>query len=156
MNQKEIHDLIKLVNKTDITEVKIKDGDFNITIKSGSDAVAMMPTMVQAAPAMAAAPIAAPAQTSTPAQDAPAAAKETAKADDDSKYTVFKSPMVGTFYRKPAPEKPVFFKVGDTIKTGDVLCIIEAMKLFNEIEAEIEGTVVKVLLDDSSPVEYDQ
>ena len=99
------------------------------------------------------------AQAPAPAQanEAAAPAKESKDSgEDDSKYITVKSPIIGTFYRKPSPDKPVFSEVGDTIKVGDVLCIIEAMKLFNEIESEVAGKIVKVLVDDSSPVEFDQ
>src|SRR5690606_24346025 len=94
-------------------------------------------------------------QASSPAAPA-TGGKETAPAEDDSKYITVKSPIIGTFYRRPSPDKPTFVEVGDTIKEGDVLCIIEAMKLFNEIESEVSGKIVKVLVDDSSPVEFDQ
>jgi len=100
-----------------------------------------------------------PQQQQAPAQQESAPQKETNEtpaADDDSKYITVKSPIIGTFYRKPSPDKPTFAEVGDTVKEGDVLCIIEAMKLFNEIESEVSGKIVKVLVDDSSPVEFDQ
>ena len=97
-------------------------------------------------------PVAAPV-TSAPAESTEASS---APAEDDSKYITIKSPMIGTFYRKPSPDKPVFVEVGSQIKEGDVLCVVEAMKLFNEIESEVSGKIVKVLVDDSSPVEYDQ
>jgi acetyl-CoA carboxylase biotin carboxyl carrier protein len=110
-------------------------------------------------PQPAAAP-AAQAPAPTPATPAPAPAATSAEAPTqsaaDDKYVTVKSPIIGTFYRKPAPDKPVFVEVGDSIKEGDTLCIIEAMKLFNEIESEVSGTIVKVLIDDSSPVEFDQ
>ena len=98
----------------------------------------------------------APAPAAAPAQEAPAATTDTASADEDSKYITVKSPIIGTLYRKPSPDKPVFVEVGQTIKEADVLCVIEAMKLFNEIESEVSGKIVKVLVDDSSPVEFDQ
>ena len=153
MNQKEIHDLVKLINKTDITEFKIKDKDFSIVIKTGHSGGAggtMMPVVHHAAPMQVAAPVAAsvPAATSTEAK--------LEVAEEVSSGVEFKSPMVGTFYRKPSPDKEVFVSVGDQVKKGDVICIIEAMKLFNEIECEMDGTIIKVLLDDMSPVEYDQ
>ena len=101
----------------------------------------------------AAAPASAPAPTTTkPSEDTPIQAKT----NDDDKYITIKSPMIGTFYRKPSPDKDTFVNVGDSIKAGDVLCVIEAMKLFNEIESELSGKIVKVLVDDSTPVEYDQ
>lgn len=148
MDLKQIQELVKLVNKSGISELQVKEGDFEVTIKTGS--VVQMP-MQQMQPMMQ--QMAAPAQTSEARNDAPAAAAET---KSDNQFT-FKSPMIGTFYRKPGPDKDLFVKVGDTIKKGDVLCIIEAMKLFNEIEYDGDsGKIVKILVDDSSPVEYDQ
>ncbi|WP_299115693.1 acetyl-CoA carboxylase biotin carboxyl carrier protein [uncultured Winogradskyella sp.] len=150
MDLKEIQNLIKFVAKSGASEVKLEMDDVKITIKTGSEnettivqqmPVATTPMMPQAAP------IAAP----TPAAETPAPAVA-----DDSKYVTIKSPIIGTFYRKPSPDKPVFVEVGTDIKEGDVLCVIEAMKLFNEIESEISGKIVKVLVDDSSPVEFDQ
>jgi len=149
MNLNEIQDLIKFVSKAGVSEVEIEKKDFKIIIKSESKMKEQV--FVQAAPQMMqAAPVSAPAPTAaTPAAPvAPVA--------DDSKLITIKSPMIGTFYRSPGPDKDVFVNVGDSIKTGDVLCIIEAMKLFNEIESEISGKIVKVLVDDASPVEYDQ
>ncbi|SHG82950.1 acetyl-CoA carboxylase biotin carboxyl carrier protein [Winogradskyella jejuensis] len=152
MDLKEIQNLIKFVAKSGASEVKLEMDDVKITIKTGSETettiVQQMP--VAAAPMMQQAPAAAPAPAAEPA--APAAAP----ASDDSKYITIKSPIIGTFYRKPSPDKPVFVEVGTDIKEGDVLCVIEAMKLFNEIESEISGKIVKVLVDDSSPVEFDQ
>jgi len=159
MKPTEIQDLIKFVAKSGVSEVEIEDKDFKITIKTtphkkGKQVIEAQPVVqmqapvaapVQAAPApVAAAPVAAP---------APVAAATT---DDDSKYVAIKSPMIGTFYRKPDPDKPSFVNVGDDISTDTVVCMIEAMKLFNEIEAEISGKVVKMLVDDGDPVEYDQ
>ena len=155
MDLKEIQNLIRFVAKSGASEVKLEMDDAKITIKTGADDDKGATTILQQMPAMpqmqAAAPApAAPAAPETPA--APAAAKE----DDDSKYITIKSPIIGTFYRKPAPDKPTFVEVGKSISEGDVLCVIEAMKLFNEIESEVSGTIVKVLVDDSSPVEFDQ
>ncbi|MFV0565288.1 MAG: acetyl-CoA carboxylase biotin carboxyl carrier protein [Flavobacteriaceae bacterium] len=155
MDIKEIQNLIKFVAKSGASEVKLEMDDFKITIKTGGD---QDPTTVQyAAPIaqhvpqiVAAAPVA---ETKPTEAAAPAAAATSA---DDSKYITIKSPIIGTFYRKPAPDKPLFVEVGQTIAEGDVLCIIEAMKLFNEIESEVSGKVVKILVDDSSPVEFDQ
>ena len=125
--------------------------DVKITIKTGSEETTIVQQMPMAsAPVMQQAmPVAAPVAESAPSAPAPAAS-------DDSKYVTIKSPIIGTFYRKPSPDKPVFVEVGTDIKEGDVLCVIEAMKLFNEIESEISGKIVKVLVDDSSPVEFDQ
>lgn len=155
MDIKEIQSLIKFVAKSGASEVKLEMEDVKITIKTGSTKTET--TIVQAAPVAgipqavatpAPAPVPAPAPT-------PAPAAETA-ADDDSKYVQIKSPIIGTFYRKPSPDKPNFVEVGTSIAKGDTVCTIEAMKLFNEIEAEISGTIVKVLVDDASPVEFDQ
>ncbi len=153
MDIKEIQNLIKFVAKSGASEVSLETEDFKINIKTGgSEVESQIIHQVSAAPVMQAAAPAAPAQAAAPA--APAAPE--APADDESKYITVKSPMIGTFYRKPSPDKPLFVNVGDEIKPGDVLCIIEAMKLFNEIESEVSGKIVKILVDDSSPVEYDQ
>jgi acetyl-CoA carboxylase biotin carboxyl carrier protein len=150
MNIKEIQDLIKFVSRQNVTEVEIEQKDFKITIKSEEKKSEAQQILVQApAPAMA---LAAPAPAAAPA--APVAAAP--PVEEESKYITVLSPMIGTFYRSPGPDKDNFVSVGDTIKPGDVVCIIEAMKLFNEIEAEISGKIVKVLVDDSTPVEYDQ
>jgi len=156
MNFKEIQDLIKFVAKSGVSQVDIEQKDFKITIKSDSPEREEKQIIVQAAPApaaapapVAAAPISAPAPAATPAP-----AEE--QSADDSKYVTVKSPIIGTFYRSPGPDKDPFINVGDTIAVGDTVCIIEAMKLFNEIESEVSGKIVKVLVDDSSPVEYDQ
>ena len=168
MNLNEIQDLIKFVAKSGVCEVEIEKKDFKITIKSEGPKSkkkkdeqtfvipqGMMPQMqapqpVQQAPAPAPQPQAAPA----PAPNN--GGGDAAPAEDDSKYVTIKSPMIGTFYRSSSPDKPPFVSVGDSIKEGDVICIVEAMKLFNEIESEITGKIVKVLADDASPVEYDQ
>ena len=156
MDIKEIQDLIKFVAKSGVNEVEIEQKDFKITIRSQETAKEEKQIIVQAAaPAVPAAPIAAaPAVVpAAPVAAAPAAAPEEA---EDSKYVTVKSPMIGTFYRSPGPDKDMFVNVGDTIGNGDTLCIIEAMKLFNEIEAELSGKIVKILVDDATPVEYDQ
>jgi len=154
MNLNEIQDLIKFVAKSGVTEVEIEQKDFKITIKSETKKAESQIIVQAAAPVVPqmAAPVAAPVQAAAPAAQtaAPAAASE------DSKYVTFKSPMIGTFYRSSGPDKEPFVSVGQTINKGDTLCIIEAMKLFNEIEAEFSGKIVKVLVDDASPVEYDQ
>lgn len=155
MNQKEIHDLIKIINKTDISEFRLKDKDFSILIRTNDYVKNTGTTIVSGAPQ-----IAAPVVASAPIPAAPAVAvSETtveASNDDDSKFITFKSPIVGTFYRKPSPDKDAFVKVDDNIKVGTVICVIEAMKLFNEIESELNGKIVKVLVEDATPVEYDQ
>lgn len=153
MDLKDIQNLIKFVAKSGASEVRLETDDVKITIKTG-DSHKGETTIVQQIPVgapIAQAPIAqAPAETGTKAEEAPA------KASEDSKYITIKSPIIGTFYRKPAPDKPVFVEVGQSINQGDVLCVIEAMKLFNEIESEVSGKIVKVLVDDASPVEFDQ
>jgi acetyl-CoA carboxylase biotin carboxyl carrier protein len=154
MNIKEIEALIKFVEKVGVSEVSIEQKDLKITIKTHpapQQIIHATPQqMMMPAPAQAQAAV--PQAVATPA--APAA--ETKAASDESKYITVKSPMIGTFYRTPSPDKPVFVNVGDEIKPGKVLCIIEAMKLFNEIESEVAGRVVKVLVDNATPVEYDQ
>lgn len=151
MKLTEIQELIKFVSRSAVTEVEIEQKDFKITIKTESKKTRRDETVyVQTAPVAAplpAAPVATPAQ----APAAPAVAVE-----EKSNLITIKSPMIGTFYRSPGPDKDVFVNVGDSIQKGSVLCIIEAMKLFNEIESEVTGKIVKVLIDDSSPVEYDQ
>lgn len=153
MDIKDIQNLIKFVSKAEVSEVKYKTKDFEITIKTplgGSEVNYMQQPAVyhtapqQAAPAaaQASAPVA-----NTPADDA---------VSDDSKFVTIKSPMIGTFYRKPSPDKDVFVNVGDEVSNGKVVCVIEAMKLFNQIESEVSGKIVKILVDDASPVEYDQ
>lgn len=153
MDIKEIQNLIKFVAKSGATEVKLETDDFKITIKTTTEDS----TTVEKTGYIQQIPVNMP-QTQTAPQVTAAAETPAAPAatEDNSKYITVKSPIIGTFYRKPSPDKPSFVEVGSTIKTGDVLCIIEAMKLFNEIESEVTGKVVKVLVDDSSPVEFDQ
>jgi len=146
MDIKQIQELIRFVAKSGVNEVAIEQPDFKITIKTNQ-----APTIVHAT-VPAASPVAPVAQYGEPAAALPLAAP----GPDTSKYITIKSPMIGTFYRSSSPEKPLFVSVGDEIKTGDVLCIIEAMKLFNEIESEVSGRIVKILVDNASPVEYDQ
>lgn len=157
MELKKIQNLIKFVAKSGASEVKLEMEDFKITIKTGGDEEA---TVMQQMPQMGMPMM--PAQMPQAQPQAPATAPQPqaqAQAEDkqeDANLVTVKSPIIGTFYRKPSPDKPVFCEVGDTIKEGDVLCVIEAMKLFNEIESEVSGKIVKVLVDDSSPVEFDQ
>jgi acetyl-CoA carboxylase biotin carboxyl carrier protein len=161
MNLTQIQDLIKFVARSGVNEVEIEQKDFKIIIKSDNEnkrrgrgkveeqyIQVPMQAMPQAAPVAAVAPAPAPVPTTPPAAAAPV--------EDTSKLITIKSPMIGTFYRSPSPDKPLFKEVGDMLKVGDVVCIIEAMKLFNEIESEVSGKIVKVLVDDSTPVEYDQ
>ncbi|WKK59197.1 acetyl-CoA carboxylase biotin carboxyl carrier protein [Sphingobacterium sp. BN32] len=151
MDIKQIQDLIKFVSKSGVNEVSIEEKDFKITIKTNQE-----PTYVTASvPAVAAAaPVAAAPAAAAPIAAAPVAAAPAA--DDESKYITVKSPIIGTFYRSPGPDKGVFVNVGDEIAPGKVLCIVEAMKLFNEIESEVSGKIVKILVNDAQPVEYDQ
>lgn len=149
MDLKQIHDLIKVVNKSNIGEISIEDKDGKVTIKQKEDKItvtsAPAQTVYASAPAVASA---APPVASTPA--APAAAPAA-----DNLITI-KSPMIGTFYRRASPDKPLLVEEGTEVSTGQVVCIIEAMKLFNEIESEVKGTIVKILVEDASPVEFDQ
>jgi len=156
MKLTEIQDLIKFVARAGVTEVEIEQKDFKLTIKSempkgrGRKEEAVVQTIqVPAAVPQAVVPAvaAAPAAPAAPAAD---------DASSGANLIEIKSPMIGTFYRRPSPDKPVFFEVGDAVKVGDTVCVIEAMKLFNEIESEVKGKIVKVLVDDNSPVEYDQ
>ena len=150
MDIKEIQNLIKFVAKSGATEVKLEMDDFKITIKT-TETGSTETTYIQQVPVAAAQPVAVAA-----AQPATTEAPATIATETDNKYITVKSPIIGTFYRKPAPDKDPFTEVGKTIKVGDVVCVIEAMKLFNEIESEISGKIVKVLVDDASPVEFDQ
>jgi acetyl-CoA carboxylase biotin carboxyl carrier protein len=152
MDFRQIQELIKMVNKSNLSEVSIEEKDFKITIRQ-KDVVQHVVAAPLAAPVVAAAPVSAPA--AAPAAPVPATAKSPAT-EDTSKYITIKSPMIGTFYRRPAPDKPLFVEVGDEVAPGKVVCIIEAMKLFNEIESEVKGKIVKVLVEDQTPVEYDQ
>lgn len=167
LDLKEIQELIKFVAKSGASEVDLEIGEMKISIKTPPKkgrgepqvetivqqipiaAPAMAPVAVQAAPATPVAPV----PTSLPASTSEASSSST---DNESKYITIKSPMIGTFYRKPSPDKDSFISVGDEVSTGTVVCIIEAMKLFNEIESEVSGKIVKVLADDMSPIEYDQ
>lgn len=150
MDIKEIQSLIRFVAKSGASEVSLEMEDVKITIKTTPESTATS-EMAVAQPTAAMMPAVAPA-----ASAAPVANAETAAQDDDSKYTVIKSPIIGTFYRKPSPDKPNFVEIGSSVNVGDTLCVIEAMKLFNDIESEISGKIVKILVEDSSPVEFDQ
>lgn len=153
MDIREIQNLIKFVAKSGATEVKLEMDDFKITIKTTNEG-AESTTYVQQVPVSNALPHAPANQPVAPT--VPVVPVVSNDGDDNSKYITIKSPIIGTFYRKPAPDKSVFVEVGSTISKGDVVCVIEAMKLFNEIESEISGKIVKILVDDSSPVEFDQ
>lgn len=152
MDIKQIQDLIKFVSKSGVNEVSIEEKDFKITIKTNQE-----PTYVTASLPAAVAPVAvqgAPAAVA-PAT-APVAVVATPAVDDESHFITVKSPMIGTFYRSSGPDKAPFVNVGDDITPGKVTCIVEAMKLFNEIESEVSGKIVKILVNDAQPVEYDQ
>lgn len=155
MEYKQIQELIKAINKSNISEVSIKDGEFEITVKQmqpEAQAMAFFPQQ-QMMPQMQA-PMQQAIQQPAMAQQGETPATPVQAASNTG--TPVKSPMIGTFYRSSSPDKPSFVNVGDEIKKGQVLCIIEAMKLFNEIESEVNGRIIKVLADDASPVEYDQ
>lgn len=154
MEIKQIQNLIKFVAKSGASEVKLEMDDIKITIKTGSEDSGERQVIQQI-------PVGAMPQQAVPQQQAqptPTEAPADTSADESTNdnYVTVKSPIIGTFYRKPSPDKPVFVEVGDSINEGDVLCTIEAMKLFNEIESEVSGKIVKVLVDDASPVEFDQ
>lgn len=158
MKLNEIQDLIKFVSKSGVNEVELETKEIKIVIKTGKQSA---PVMVQAAPQY----ISAQPTQMMPSQTVsnPVAATEnkanppsTNNGVDESKYLTIKSPMIGTFYRSPGPDKPVFANIGDEVTAGKTVCIIEAMKLFNEIESDIKGKIVKVLVNDATPVEYDQ
>jgi len=152
MDIREIQNLIKFVAKSGATEVKLEMDDFKITIKTTTEgaAEAAATAYIQHVP------VAQPAAAAPAAQPSVPAVPQVPAAEDTSKFITIKSPIIGTLYRKPSPDKPSFVEVGSTVSKGDVVCVIEAMKLFNEIESEISGKIVKVLVDDSSPVEFDQ
>ena len=152
MDIKDIQHLIKFVAKSGAQEVKLEMEDIKITIKTGPDKPfdenSGMVQQVQPMPVLAQAPV-------PPVASAPEVVAAPVQSEEDNLITI-KSPIIGTFYRKATPDKPSFVEIGQVIKEGDVLCVIEAMKLFNEIESELSGTIVKILVDDASPVEFDQ
>jgi acetyl-CoA carboxylase biotin carboxyl carrier protein len=158
MDFKQIQELIKMINKSNIGELTIEQKDFRVTIRQKEEQITqVMAAPMQQAPVYAAPPPQAGFAPQQPAAAGPAADKSAKAAEPAaSNLVTIKSPMIGTFYRRSTPDKPVFVEVGDEISPGKVVCIIEAMKLFNEIEAEIAGKIVKVLVEDASPVEYDQ
>ncbi len=162
MTFKEIQDLIRLVDRSNLAEFRMKDGEFEVTIRTQkyvegkiSERVVLQQPQAVMAPqpsVVPSEPVAQQARPATPAEQAPSAGPQ----ESGKGLVEVKSPMVGTFYRSSSPDKPPYVQVGDTIEVGAVVCIIEAMKLFNEIESEVKGKVVKVLVEDASPVEYDQ
>lgn len=151
MELKEIKELIKLVSEAGVSEVEVERGDFKIAIKKVEEKILVQSTapVMQQPVVMQAAPVA-------PVASAPAAPAAPVTTETASNLITIKSPMIGTFYKTPSPDKPAFVNVGDEIKPGKVLCIVEAMKLFNEIESEVSGRIVKILVENASPVEYDQ
>ncbi|MFK8103621.1 MAG: acetyl-CoA carboxylase biotin carboxyl carrier protein [Saprospiraceae bacterium] len=168
MDFKEIQELIKLINKSNLTEFKMKDGDFSLSIRTkkygkGRPQVIQQPHQQVVAPIAAAPVVQQPPvdQSNAPKANANQSASKqdsaaSSEAAENDNLIDIKSPIVGTFYRSASPDKPPYLKVGDMVNVGDVVCIVEAMKLFNEIESEVSGKVVKVVIDDASPVEYDQ
>lgn len=161
MDFKAIQELLRFVSKSDLTEVELEQGDFKLKIKRKGlgEGVEYVQLPVAAAPApVYAAPVALPAGPSAePAGDAmPPAPKPADATPTGANLHTIKSPMIGTFYRSPGPDKPLYVNVGDTITAGQTLCIVEAMKLFNEIESEVSGRIVKILVENAQPVEYDQ
>ena len=146
MRIKEIKNLIKFVAKAGAREVSIETEKLKLTIKAGEK------TVIQQAPVVELPAISEPKQSAPP----PLAKEQDAASEEESKYLTIKAPIIGTFYRKPSPDKPAFVEIGDSVSEGSVLCVIEAMKLFNEIESEVSGKIVKILVEDSTPVEFDQ
>jgi acetyl-CoA carboxylase biotin carboxyl carrier protein len=155
MDLKQIHELIKIINKSNIGEISIEDKDGKVTIKQKQEErpVAAVPQQVYTVPSVSAPPTTATVADASPTSSSGAGETQPEKNEN---YITIKSPMIGTFYRRSAPDKPNFVETGTKIEPGKVLCIIEAMKLFNEIESEISGTLVKILVEDNSPVEFDQ
>jgi acetyl-CoA carboxylase biotin carboxyl carrier protein len=158
MDFKQIQELIKIVNRSNIGELSIEEGDFKITIKQKEE-----PTPVYAGSAPVQSYLPAPAPVQQPQQPPQSLATQASTTSVDStptkqadNFITIRSPMIGTFYRSSSPDKPALVNIGDEVAVGKTVCIIEAMKLFNEIESEVKGTIVKVLVDDASPVEYDQ
>jgi acetyl-CoA carboxylase biotin carboxyl carrier protein len=165
MKLNEIQELIKFVSKSNVSEVELETKDFKIVIKTGKNLTTsaipqpvVVPNTTPVIPAVVSAPVTTPA----PAADTSSSSKvnetktETKSESEDKKYHVVKSPMIGTFYRSSAPDKPPFVNIGDVVEVGQPLCIIEAMKLFNEIESDVKGKIVKILVENATPVEYDQ
>jgi len=154
MDFKQIQELIRLINKSNIGEISVEEKGFKIVIKQKQDQVQQLVAapMYAQAPAMAAPAALAPAAATAPTADKTKPSAEPAV----SNHLTIKSPMIGTFYRRPSPDKPLFAEIGDEVVPGKVVCIIEAMKLFNEIESEVKGRIIKILVEDASPVEYDQ
>lgn len=156
MDFNQIQEIIRMVSKHKLSEFILKEGEFKLIVRNQSSALeghAVAPVVVQSPSPVAVAPVATPVPVATPT---PMAEPVPTASNDDAKYLIIKSPMVGTFYRSGSPDKPAFVKIGDAVDAGQTVCIIEAMKLFNEIESDVKGKIVKVLVEDASPVEYDQ
>jgi acetyl-CoA carboxylase biotin carboxyl carrier protein len=162
MDFNQIQELIRMMSKYKLSEFSLKEGDFKLLIRNhtaaeaGSAAAPIVVPVQQPVVAVAPSPSAPPPAPAAPAKTEAAAAPAAADDDNNPRYKQIKSPMVGTFYRSAGPDKPPFVKIGDIVEVGTKVCIIEAMKLFNEIESELKGKIVKVLAEDASPVEYDQ
>lgn len=156
MEFKQIQELIKAINKSNISELTVEEGEFKITIRQAQVSETSFVAVQAPMPMQQMMHQPAPQQSIAAPQPASAPAPQAASPASTSGGTTIKSPMIGTFYRSSSPDKPSFVNVGDEVKQGQVLCIIEAMKLFNEIESDINGRIVKILADDASPVEYDQ
>jgi acetyl-CoA carboxylase biotin carboxyl carrier protein len=165
MKLNEIQELIKFVSKSNVSEVELETKDFKIVIKTGKNLTTSaipQPVVVPNTTPVIPAVVSTPVTTTAPAADTSLLSKvnetktETKSESEDKKYHVVKSPMIGTFYRSPAPDKPPFVNIGDIVEVGQPLCIIEAMKLFNEIESDVKGRIVKILVENATPVEYDQ
>jgi acetyl-CoA carboxylase biotin carboxyl carrier protein len=165
MKLNEIQELIKFVSKSNVSEVELETKDFKIVIKTGKNLTTSaipQPVVVPNTTPVIPAVVSTPVTTTAPAADTSSSSKvnetktETKSESEDKKYHVVKSPMIGTFYRSPAPDKPPFVNIGDVVEVGQPLCIIEAMKLFNEIESDVKGRIVKILVENATPVEYDQ
>jgi len=165
MKLNEIQELIKFVSKSNVSEVELETKDFKIVIKTGKNLTTsaipqpvVVPNTTPVIPAVVSTPVTTP----SPAADTSSSSNvnetktETKSESEDKKYHVVKSPMIGTFYRSSAPDKPPFVNIGDVVEVGQPLCIIEAMKLFNEIESDVKGKIVKILVENATPVEYDQ
>ncbi len=161
MDLSEIHELIKFVAKAGVNEVEIEKKDFKLLIKSDYLAKKKSnfkeePTIVQQTVPVASIPAPVPVQEAVAPAASASESQDKKEASAEDNYVTIKAQMIGTFYRAPSPDKPAYVEVGATIKPGDKICIIEAMKLFNDIESEVSGKVIKVLVDDASPVEFDQ
>lgn len=155
MDIKSILELLRFISKSDLSEVIVEEGDFRLTIRRGTQPV-VVTSSTSPVPAPVVVPVAPTLPSSPPPTAAPTPSSETQQSPPPKKTDYIRSPMVGTFYRRPSPDKDPYVKVGDVVQKGQTVCIIEAMKLFNEIQSEISGKVVRILVEDAQPVEYDQ